>query len=348
MTKPVFPQWARAEAAGQIVTPPDAKIGQGHNAGEPTAAEYMNWYQNAVGLWVRGLQHAYGDIVVGTAANKTAKVATHDYVLDDWVGAIVAGNTVVILAGTTVVLQQNEDITVDNVRIILEPGAVLDDGTSRTLTLSGNNITMQGGTLTGFGANAIALSGDGYINCSGLTSTNVNATGTWLVVSDGIIGVGSSFATGGTLVYKPGGFLYTNTTAIGNVGSGIDTLMSFTLPANTMDVDGQLLKIKIGGSRAGAQSKSIMFNFGATGFAVLPISTSTDRWTADIEIVRDSINTQTILLSAFDAGANIRTVITLSGETMGSSIVVKVTGQNNTDTVNDVVVQEFMSIVLYR
>lgn len=183
MTKPALPLWARDELAGQIVTPPGAKIQNGWNANEPAAAQFANWLQNKNGIWLTGLQHQYADIVVGTTAQVTAKEATHE--IDDFVAAVVNGDTIVLLGGQTHALAQNEAITENNLRIILEPTAILDDGASRTLTLSGSNISVIGGSFTGFGTDAIILSGNGYVNCGGLTDSSVNVTGDFVVISNG-------------------------------------------------------------------------------------------------------------------------------------------------------------------
>ena len=58
MTDPL--RWATV-GGSQIVEPPDAKKVQGHNAGEPTAAEFMNWWMNQIASklnigWGRAVQ----------------------------------------------------------------------------------------------------------------------------------------------------------------------------------------------------------------------------------------------------------------------------------------------------
>ena len=84
MTNPL--RWATVGGA-QIVEPPDAKKTQGHNAGEPTAAEFMNWWMNQVGEIIvspgalHGLTLSNGadsdhdiDIAIGFAADSESDV----------------------------------------------------------------------------------------------------------------------------------------------------------------------------------------------------------------------------------------------------------------------------------
>lgn len=185
MTKPAFPFWARAEAAGQIVTPPDAKIDQGHNAGEPTAAGYQNWHQNKTGLWVRGLQHNYADIVVGSAAQVTAEEATHD--VSTFVAAITAGDLISFIGGQTHTLVRTEDITEADVKLVFERTAILAASTF-TLTLSGDRCRVIDGQFSGFGANDLILSGaSGLLIGTGLDHDAIDLAGNlWSILVDGM------------------------------------------------------------------------------------------------------------------------------------------------------------------
>ncbi len=126
MTKPAFPFWARDEDAGQIIVPPFQKVDRGWNAGQPAAAEYMNWYQNTVGKWVKGLQHQYADITVGSAAQVADSEA--DYTVDNFETNVANGNLVVFLSGTHTRTGSNIVITEDDVSFVGEPGAILDVG----------------------------------------------------------------------------------------------------------------------------------------------------------------------------------------------------------------------------
>lgn len=185
MSKPEFPLWAKAQEAGQIVVPPLAKINTGHNAGQPTAAEYMNWHQNNVGLWIVGMQHTYANIVVGSSAQVSLGEATNT--VDDFVAAIVAGDTVAFIGGQTHTLTRIEEITENDVTLIFERTAILADG-GFTLELSGARIKVIDVRLSGFGTNDMILSGaSGRLFSSGGSSAIFNITGSWYVEDDGDI-----------------------------------------------------------------------------------------------------------------------------------------------------------------
>lgn len=62
-----------------------------------------------------------------------------------------------------------------------------------------------------------------------------------------------------------GGGLTQNFTAVGNVGAGEDTLMSYTVPANVWGTDGDRLElVAFGTFAANANAKNLKLKFGAT------------------------------------------------------------------------------------
>jgi len=65
---------------------------------------------------------------------------------------------------------------------------------------------------------------------------------------------------------KVGGILLSSTTQTGNVGTGEDPLIDFSLPANALAVNGQSIRVEAYGTIANnANSKRLRFRFGTGG-----------------------------------------------------------------------------------
>ncbi len=177
MTKPSLPFWDRAETNND--EPPGAKQNAGNKAGFPEAAQYVNWLFVQIWKWLRGMQGSYADIVVGTVGEVTSKDA--DNTVADFVAAIVNGDHVHFLPGAAHALTQNEDITEDDVKVTFAPGAILDDGTDRTLTFSGLRAQIGPGIFTGFTIGDIIVSG------AGSKITGIDIDEDVIVVSNGAV-----------------------------------------------------------------------------------------------------------------------------------------------------------------
>ena len=67
----------------------------------------------------------------------------------------------------------------------------------------------------------------------------------------------------GKLACQP---LYSSITPVGNVGAGLDDLMTYTVPANTLSADTMALHVSGYLVTAGAGNKVIEFHFGASSF----------------------------------------------------------------------------------
>lgn len=154
MTLPQLPLWATDGSL--VVEPPSAKKGVGFRPGFPEAAQYANWLMVANWQALRGLQHQYSDITVGTLADKIALKATHE-IEDDWAGDAVAGSRITFISNVT--LAGNEDVTADGVEILTAPGVVLSFSTF-SLALSGDYARGRI-RVSGAGTGDIDLSGAG-------------------------------------------------------------------------------------------------------------------------------------------------------------------------------------------
>ncbi len=142
------------------------------------------------------------------------------------------------------------------------------------------------------------------------------------------------------------GALNVNTTAVGNVGVGEDNLITYTVPANTLQTNGDYLSFEAAGTIASnVNAKRIKVYFGATaifdtGAAGIPISTAI-QWRLEGTIIRTGAATQrvTVAMTTNNATLASYTSDTTSAETLSSSSVLKLTGEATT---NNDVIQDFM------
>ena len=130
---------------------------------------------------------------------------------------------------------------------------------------------------------------------------------------------------------------------MGNVGAGEDDLMTYTMPADLLDVDGKAIRITAWGTGNALDNVTIKLHFGADTATLMAANTVTT-WGVTAIIIRTGATTQVGTgLFTKTATAQLR-FITASTETLSGSIVVKITGENTGDTSNDAVVQEGMII----
>lgn len=104
------------------------------------------------------------DIIVGSVTEVINGVA--DYTIMSFAAAAATNSIVAILPGTHQ-MTGNIDIVNDRVKILFDPGAIIDgnDGTPWTFTFSGNNIDVSSGRFTDFGTNDenVVITGTGFL-----------------------------------------------------------------------------------------------------------------------------------------------------------------------------------------
>jgi len=117
------------------------------------------------------------------------------------------------------------------------------------------------------------------------------------------------------------------------------TLQSFTLPANSLAVDGQAIRVVASGTMVGStRSRSIKLYLGATVIATLTTAVATvTHWAMEATIVRTAAGAQRILVYV-SAGSGAADTVSFTNNgvaavSLTADALVKVTGQSTTGAV---------------
>lgn len=130
------------------------------------------------------------------------------------------------------------------------------------------------------------------------------------------------------------------TTAVGNVGSGEDVLYTYTIPADTLNTNGEFIRGRISGIFAlNDNDKTIRLKFGSTTIATrLAINTPSigQGYLLDWEVIRTGATTQkcNAVFSGIDGIA--AAFYTATGETLSGTVDIVLTGEA---TANDDIVK---------
>jgi len=243
--------------------------------------------------------------------------------------------------------------------------------TTRALTPSAANTYAVGTTSAAY---IEAVTRDGfYINSNYSYGMDFASSSTRLLSGAGILFMTAgaycgNFFSNGNFVLRLGGatagigsnnvaprsIVYLSTASVGNVGSGEDTLATFTLPASTLGLNnGQKITLDAAGSfSADIKDKRLKLHFGSTAIFDSGAMTapSGGRWRIRAEVVRTSATTQVAFVTVDTNNTVLQTVTgypefkATPGETLSGAIVVKCTGENLTDATNDVVVQDYFEV----
>lgn len=191
------------------------------------------------------------------------------------------------------------------------------------------------GVFAGTTLNDLAYFGsrdvDGNVNVAHITAISAN--------SPYALFAPTCFFTAGASLGALTGYLTANQTPVGNVGGGTDDLISYTLPANQLNVTGRgVLYIGDGYTTNNANAKTIQASVGGTlvGTALTLTPSVQDIWTAEIFIRRTGTNTQ--LVTGYlekNGGARARIYNTVLGLTESSTNIVKMVCTGVAD--NDIV-----------
>ena len=133
-----------------------------------------------------------------------------------------------------------------------------------------------------------------------------------------------------------------NTTKVGTDADTVEkTLITYSLPANRLGVNGQAVRITAWGSTAATgNTKTIRLKFGATTIrAIGPSAINGLDWRIDSLVVRTGATAQDAMATeSLDTVAQ-DTTITTPAETLSGAVVIKITGQNATAAANDIVAE---------
>lgn len=136
-----------------------------------------------------------------------------------------------------------------------------------------------------------------------------------------------------------GGVLFVSTTAVGNVGTGTDDLITYSIPANTLAVNGQSVEFEAWGTIANSAGvKSVLAVFGATTVLTAAfIALAGDEWVLRGRIVRTGAATQKVHGSIVVTEPSNPTTanVTTAAETLSGAVTLKIQGVGTAN--NDVV-----------
>lgn len=146
-----------------------------------------------------------------------------------------------------------------------------------------------------------------------------------------------------------------NTTAVGNVGGGTDTLMSYSLPANSLSANGKAVEIEAWGITANnSNPKTVTLDFGATSVLTNALTVSVAGvWYIKATVVRTGAGAQAAI-ATLNAANNTTTVdveSTTPAADETAAITIKCTGTvtdggggiNNNDIVQRGLVVKFLN-----
>lgn len=180
-----------------------------------------------------------------------------------------------------------------------------------------------------------------------LTTTSIlviagNITALSNLIINGGLALKAGFSAGA--IAKVGGVIFTDTTTIGNVTTGDDTLKSYTLPVNILFVDKQTINATCSGTFAATgNNKRIRVKYGATtifdsGAMAISIASS---WVVELEIIRTSFNTEkcNVRFICSDPVAGAKTSYSTAAENTTGTSLLAVTGEAT--ATNDIVSEMF-------
>lgn len=152
-------------------------------------------------------------------------------------------------------------------------------------------------------------------------------------------------STSDTANARIGGYLNVDNTTQGTTAvTTEETLLSFSLPAFSMGVNGQGVRIKAWGTTAAnGNNKTVRLKFGATNVMTTgPVASNNETWHFEAEVFRTGGATQdAVSFVSFFNGVITQAQITNPAETLTGAVTIAVSGQNGTAAANDIVAEGF-------
>ena len=169
-----------------------------------------------------------------------------------------------------------------------------------------------------------------------VTQTLTNKTATNMLINGG----------GGSATVYPQGATVNTTQGDTTAVITEEDLISYTLPASSLNSTGRGLRIKAAGTTgANTNTKTIRLYFGSTVIMSNNITTAPNNsgWEFEAEIFRTSATTEKCVARGTVGSAQQTTTYSGVGETLTGALAVKITGQNGTASAADIVAQ-FLSV----
>jgi hypothetical protein len=145
-------------------------------------------------------------------------------------------------------------------------------------------------------------------------------------------------AGGGAATLRAAGVVSSQFSAVGvgNVGAGEDDLMSYVLPANTLNVNGRAVRIRAWGKfAANTNSKTLKTYWGSTASTVIATTDNTiNGWSVEVIVVRVGANSQSKNVEASFGpalGAGGFVVTSAPSENETAALTIKFTGTGVAD-----------------
>lgn len=105
------------------------------------------------------------------------------------------------------------------------------------------------------------------------------------------------FGTGGTATHKPMGVIDSDITSVAKAEDGV--LMTYTLPANTLDVNGKAVRVTAWGIGSASINVTINFRIAGTVISTLALTDADFYWRFSILIVRTGSSAQVYVSELF-------------------------------------------------
>lgn len=194
-------------------------------------------------------------------------------------------------------------------------------------------------TIQGSGGTGITVS-QGYLRWVWTDGVNFYGGPEWSGSTDKVTRADKAYVLAGTgsQLVQAGGSLEVNATAVGNVGSGEDDLMTFSVPASVLGANGDYLEISAFGTfAANANNKRIRAKFGATTLLdTTALAINDDAFHLRVQIIRTGATSQIAIatISTGDALLVSQTAYSTPAETLSGAITFKLTGEATSD--NDI------------
>ena len=210
---------------------------------------------------------------------------------------------------------------------------------------TGVDISLRGGASTGTGVGGNI---NFQITPAGTTGSSLNTQTTTARINATNRTLEARVGQASSAFMAIGGTSNVNTTSTGNVGTGEDDLITYSLPANSLTRNGSYIEFEVAGTfAANANNKRIKIYFGATAiFDTTAQAFNAGSWTAKCTVIRTGATTQ----KASVQFASSNTLLTSSAlystpaETLSSAVTIKCTGEA---TSNNDIVQELFTCKKY-